>query len=153
MPSGIYKRDYDKIYTKERGDKIRNALKSRKLPIEQKNLLRELAKKPERLKISMDNLPKDCKKEKNGNWKGGFEYFQNKWGVFKHYNQSPEYKIWRSEVFKRDNWTCQTCQARSTYLEAHHIKSYTKFPQFRFDIDNGVTLCRECHNLTKKKNI
>lgn len=58
------------------------------------------------------------------------------------------YLKWRSDVFKRDNWTCQTCGARG-YVEAHHIKPWVKFINLRYDVTNGVTLCKECHNLTR----
>ena len=64
-----------------------------------------------------------------------------------------DYKIWRSKVFRRDNFTCQECNARSkkgeaVYLEAHHIKSWAKYPKLRFVVENGQTLCDECHKLT-----
>jgi len=62
-----------------------------------------------------------------------------------------EYKQWRTSVFERDNWTCQTCGVRGVYLEAHHIKGWKDFVELRYVVSNGVTLCRECHNLTKNK--
>jgi len=59
-----------------------------------------------------------------------------------------QYLKWRSDVFTRDNWTCMTCGVRGCYLEAHHIKSWTHFMDLRYKLENGVTLCLECHKLT-----
>jgi len=68
-----------------------------------------------------------------------------------------KYKQWRSRVFQRDNWTCQTCGAKSSegksiYLEPHHIKGWAKYPKLRYEISNGITLCKECHKLTRREN-
>lgn len=64
-----------------------------------------------------------------------------------------EYKLWRESVFKRDEYTCKECDAHSgngkaVYLTADHIKPFALFPELRYAIDNGLTLCWECHKKT-----
>ena len=58
---------------------------------------------------------------------------------------SSKYAKWRKAVFERDNFTCQVCGKRGGWIEAHHIKSFSLFPKLRFDVKNGMTLCRDCH--------
>lgn len=57
-----------------------------------------------------------------------------------------EYGIWRNEVFKRDEFTCQHCgDCSGGNLEAHHIDGYGWCEEKRLDINNGITLCKDCH--------
>lgn len=62
---------------------------------------------------------------------------------------SKEADDWRKAIFKRDDYTCQECNKKGCYLEAHHIKPFAYFPKLRFILSNGLTLCKECHNKTK----
>jgi hypothetical protein len=79
--------------------------------------------------------------ESHPNWKGGITAF---WQQLRH---SPEYIAWRDAVYKRDNYTCQVCDThcRKGNIVAHHIKDFKEFIEERFDVENGITMCRKCH--------
>jgi len=58
---------------------------------------------------------------------------------------SYQYKHWRKSVFKRDDYTCQHCGSTSD-LQAHHIKEWRDYPDLRYEVSNGVTVCVNCHS-------
>jgi 5-methylcytosine-specific restriction endonuclease McrA len=76
--------------------------------------------------------------EKNPAWRGGIAKRNRK-------DTTADYKFWRMAVFSRDDYTCQYCLERGGKLNAHHIKSYKLYPELRVDVNNGLTLCSECH--------
>jgi len=59
-----------------------------------------------------------------------------------------KYKQWRDKVFRRDKWTCLGCGQTGGQLEAHHLKGWTEYPELRFKVSNGQTLCIDCHKKT-----
>lgn len=79
---------------------------------------------------------------KHWNWKGGISPKNNA------ERSCIELKEWRRSVFKRDNYTCQHCGYKGKGLEADHIKSWAKYPELRFVLSNGRTLCKGCHSKT-----
>lgn len=56
------------------------------------------------------------------------------------------YNQWRKDVYRRDNYTCQICgDSTGGNLNAHHIESYNNNPELRTILENGITLCEDCH--------
>ena|SRR3990167_1270432 len=55
-------------------------------------------------------------------------------------------KKWKKKVHKRNNYTCWICGIKKQ-LNAHHLKEWAHYPELRFDINNGITLCKVCHML------
>ena len=59
----------------------------------------------------------------------------------------PVYKDWRFKVYKRDRFTCQMPSCKSKrQLQAHHLKKWSEASILRYDLNNGITLCRTCHD-------
>jgi ribosomal protein S27E len=77
--------------------------------------------------------------ENHWHWKGGISNERHLSMAHK------EYKDWRNDVFERDEYTCQKCSQIGGELRAHHIYNYADYPELRLDVDNGITLCEECH--------
>lgn len=98
---------------------------------------------------------------KNNNWKGG------KTKLIFLIRGLEKYQEWRNYIFERDNYTCQKCGRRSckgdkVEIHADHIIplsfiiSKNKIEDIEeslncseiWDVDNGRTLCKECHKNT-----
>ena len=85
--------------------------------------------------------------ERHWNWQGG------KTAETIRLRNSARTKDWRKAVFERDNYTCLDCGARNgngykVILNADHIKPWAYYPELRYDVSNGRTLCLGCHTKT-----
>jgi transposase len=67
-----------------------------------------------------------------------------------------KYRNWRKKCIVRDDFTCQACGKMGGKLNVHHINNFSEFKELRYKVDNGITLCEECHRqfhcLYGKKN-
>ncbi len=125
----------------------------------------KILSKETKLKIGFSH-----KGSKSVNWKGGITSLQ------KIIRRSLEYKNWRKQIFERDNWICQECFIKGNILHPHHHKKFfavifqeflQQYSQFSpledketlarltityepfWDINNGITLCEDCHRKTR----
>ena len=71
-------------------------------------------------------------------WKGGVTPLHER------LRKTSEYKEWRKAVFVRDNYECQICGIRGGNLRANHIKKFADYPELRTNINNGITICKNC---------
>lgn len=155
------------INSSETRKKISKALKGRKMPEE---IVRKMSeslrgkKKPpfteeHKRKISEGGkIPRPWMRGENSpRWKGGTSELS------KRIKNSFKYKKWREAIFQRDNWTCQKCGKRGgTILHPHHKRSFASIleenniktfedalsRQALWNINDGITLCRNCHKKT-----
>ena len=60
------------------------------------------------------------------------------------------HRYWINKCFERDNFTCQDCKIQfleKGLLDVHHLKSKSRYPELKFDVNNGITLCPNCHRV------
>ena len=77
--------------------------------------------------------------ENHPNWKGGITSQRQL------FNASKEAKEWRVNVFERDKYTCQKCGQVGGELNSHHIIPFAVDRLLSLSLDNGITLCKDCH--------
>lgn len=65
-----------------------------------------------------------------------------------HYKKK-KHKEWRDKVLRRDNYLCQKCIRYGKKVEAthaHHIRTVEEYPELKYKVENGQSLCLACHN-------
>jgi 5-methylcytosine-specific restriction endonuclease McrA len=132
------------LYSKEYIEKLSKAKIGRKIP----DITKEKMSKSQKVAYLEGRRVATCKGksgEGTSNWQGGITPLNYK------IRNSIEFRLWRESVFARDNWICQKCNDRGSKIQAHHIQNFAQYSELRFAIDNGITLCRECHILFHKK--
>lgn len=56
------------------------------------------------------------------------------------------YFAWRRDVWSRDKFKCKISDGNcSGRIEAHHILSWKDYPELRYEVNNGITLCHHHH--------
>lgn len=65
--------------------------------------------------------------------------------------QNGEIRKWRDKIYLRDDYICQVCRKKGDKLNAHHLNSWDFYERERFNTDNGITLCEDCHRKFHKK--
>jgi len=112
-------------FTEERKKKISSILSGRKRPAFSDET---------KLRMSISK-----RGEKHPKWRGGIT---KRSMVIRN---SYAYRKWRTEVLKRDGFACQICSSVGGELHSHHIKHFAVNLKERFEVDNGITLCKRCH--------
>ena len=171
MPKGVYKHTKGMKTGKHMLGRKLSRLTKRKMSESQKRIGnkppssfgRKLSEETKR-KISESNKKayaegrKSVRGDKNPAWKGGITLL-----VFR-IRHCFRYRQWVSDIFSRDDFTCQECDKRGGYLEAHHFpKKFSDIlEEYKiktlqealnceelWSLNNGQTLCRKCHDKTK----
>ncbi len=96
---------------------------------------------------SMVGIPRlTMRGENHPNWKNGATPTNQK------IRGSIEYKLWERIIYNKNNYECPICgEHRKKKLTAHHILNFSTYPELRFDINNGQTLCRIHHQEFHRK--
>lgn len=67
------------------------------------------------------------------------------------YRNSPAHREWSRLVKNRDGWKCRISNDDcSGKVVSHHILSWREYPELRYEVNNGITLCHAHH--PRKRN-
>lgn len=60
-----------------------------------------------------------------------------------------KYKKWKEKVIAKHGYVCWHCGtfSKKDDIQVHHIFKWHLYPKLRYDVRNGIVLCRDCHAL------
>lgn len=161
MPSGVYKRKLSgywlgKKFSQVHKEKIGEAGKGKKLS---KATRKKISKAHIGMKKPWAKPLPHFFGSRNSNWRGGITPLVDK------IRHCLKYRQWRSDIFTRDDYTCQLCGKRGGgRIEAdHYPKMFSEiFYEYKiksleealvceefWNLNSGRTLCKNCHDKTK----
>ena len=108
-------------------------------PAEMKRIRKEWYSKNKKHKKMLDKKYQEKNKERLMEKRKEICFPNQQWRFTK------QYEDWRKTVYERDLHTCQQCQKQNCKLNAHHIKDGINYPELRYIVENGITLCEKCH--------
>lgn len=113
-------------------------------------VLSDVSKEKIRAKALGRKIPPEVRMKMGSKGSKNPGYIDGRTPANKLIRHSVEYRLWREAVFLRDNYTCQNpeCGKRGGDMHADHIKPFALYPELRLAIDNGRTLCVDCHRDT-----
>ena len=149
------------VFTEEHKNNISIAKKGKKNNWATKENRQKLSEARKGMKFSIEHRKKISESRKGNKchfWKGG------RLSLNKQIRELFEYRLWRSDVFTRDDFICQHCGEKAGNLRAHHKKQFSEIlDEYKiknideamncnklWDINNGITLCINCHRLYHK---
>lgn len=152
MPTGVYKRtkpswNKGKKMPPEYGEARAHSFRGRHHTNETKRKISEANRKhpvTDEMRLKMSRVASLRIGENGANWRGGITR-ETKRG-----RGSKKYRDWQLAVFERDDYKCVWCSSE-TSIEADHIKRWSEYPELRYEVSNGRTLCHKCHNITRRK--
>ncbi len=144
MPSGIYKR------TNFHKESIRNGKKTGKNAYQWKGGLPKCICGKQLSRYDAKMCQECFHKYLKGNNHPKYILDRNKL-VKKQERNDTAYKEWRKKIWLRDGYKCKIanpdCKGR---IEAHHILGWKDYPELRYEVNNGITLCHFHHPRKRK---